>query len=251
MSFVHRGENRMDYHLDDPFFFCKFATVFAFLLLIPQQYMEKNVEELKLILDVAANSGKMQAQNEMLLEKIARLEKDNKRLENENKKLKNDLADKTKECEDKDQRIAELEARAMYEIPADNPEAGCQSPVVMVNNFYYVLSWPKTVAYVGTLDTDGRLYASHFIHQTLPDGIPIQFINKVDNLTRLEARQDQRLADAMEKVAERPTTQNIVYPQDGSTANVGCEMQSPEFKMFPLSGAPVQQTTRGGGLSNE
>ena len=61
----------------------------------------------------------------------------------------------------------------------------------------------------------------------------------------------QHLADAMEKVAERPTTQHIVYPQDGSTANVGCEMQSPEFKMFPLSGAPVQQTTIDGGLSNE
>ena len=121
----------------------------------------------------------------------------------------------------------------------------------MVNNFYYVLSWPKTVEYVGTLDSDGRLHASHFIHHTLPDGIPLQFIKKVDDLTMLEARQEQRLADAMEKVAERPTTQNIVYPQDGSTANVGCEMQSPEFKMFPLSGAPVQQTTRGGGLSNE
>lgn len=198
--------------------------------------MEKNVEELRMILDIAANGGKMQAQNEMLLEKIARMEEDFKRLEKDNKKLQNDLAKKTKECEEKDQRIAELEAKAMYEMPADNLEANSQGNVVMVNNYYYVLSWPKTVAYVDTLDSNGRLYASHFIHHTLPEGIPIQFIKKVDDLTKLEARQEQRLADAMEKVAERPTTQNIVYPQEGSTANVGCEMQSPEFKLLPNNG---------------
>lgn len=198
--------------------------------------MEKNVEELRMILDIAANGGKMQAQNEMLLEKIARMEEDFKRLEKDNKKLQNDLAKKIKECEEKDQRIAELEAKAMYEMPADNLETNSQGNVVMVNNYYYVLSWPKTVAYVDTLDSNGRLYASHFIHHTLPEGIPIQFIKKVDDLTKLEARQEQRLADAMEKVAERPTTQNIVYPQEGSTANVGCEMQSPEFKLLPNNG---------------
>ena len=198
--------------------------------------MEKNVEELKIILDIAANGGKMQARNEMLLERIARMEEDYKRLEDEYIKALNDLAKKTKECEEKDLRIAELEAKAMYEIPADNREPNCQNSFVMVSNFYYVLSWPKTVEYVSTLDSNGRLCASHFIHHTLPDGIPMQFIKKVDDLTMLEARQDQRLADAMEKVAERPTTQNIVYPQEGSTTNVGCEMQSPEFKLLPNNG---------------
>ena len=61
--------------------------------------MAKDAEELKIILDMAANGGKMQAQNEMLLKRIAQLENDLKRQKNENKKLKNDLADKTKECE--------------------------------------------------------------------------------------------------------------------------------------------------------
>ena len=42
--------------------------------------MEKNnIEEFKMILDLAANGGKMQAQNEMLLEKITHLEEDPKR----------------------------------------------------------------------------------------------------------------------------------------------------------------------------
>lgn len=116
--------------------------------------MEKNnIEEFKMILDLAANGGKMQAQNEMLLEKIAHLEEDLKRLEKENRKLQNDLAKKTRESDEKDQRIAELEAKAMYEMPSDNPDAGSQGPVVMVNNYYYVLSWPKTVAYVNSVGT--------------------------------------------------------------------------------------------------
>lgn len=34
---------------------------------------------------------------------------------------------------------------------------------------------------------------------------------------------------------DKPNVQNIVYPQAGSTANVGCQMQSPEFKMIPPS----------------
>ena len=34
------------------------------------------------------------------------------------------------------------------------------------------------------------------------------------------------------KLSEKPTTQNIIYPQAGSTANIGCEMKQPEFKMI-------------------
>jgi hypothetical protein len=171
--------------------------------------MAKDVEELKMILDMAANGGKMQAQNEMLLEKMAQLENDLKRQKNENKKLKNDLAEKTKECEDKDRRIEELEAKLTYEIPSENSETSAQGAVVMVNNFYYVLSWPKTVEYVGSLDSNGRISAGHFIHHTMPDGINMNFVKRVDELTKLDAPQDKRLADAIERVADRPTTQNI------------------------------------------
>ena len=164
--------------------------------------MAKNAEELKMILDMAANGGKMQAQNEMLMDRLAQKE-------NEIKSLKYNLAEKTKECEEKDRRIEELEARLMCEMPSENAETCAQGPVLMVNNFYYVLSWPKTVEYVGKLDSNGRKSAGHFIHQTLPDGINMSFVKRVDELTKLVGPQDQRLADAMEKVAERPTTQNI------------------------------------------
>ena len=171
--------------------------------------MAKDIEELKMILDMAANGGKMQAQNEMLLDKIAQLENEIKRQKNENKKLRNDLAEKAKECEEKDHRIEELEAKLMCEIASEDSDTCAQGPVVMVNNFYYVLSWPKTVDYVTKLDSNGRMSAGHFIHHTLPDGINMNFVKRVDELTMLETPQDQRLADAMEKVAGRPTTQNI------------------------------------------
>lgn len=184
--------------MDDPFSFCIFAAVLRYQPTRNEINMTKSVEELKMILDIATNGGKMEAQNEMLLEKVARMEKDMKRLENENKKLKNDLTEKTKECE-------ELEAKIMCDMKMDEQDSNNQGSIVFVNNYYYVLSWPKTVEYVGTLDSNGRVSASHFIHHTLPDGIPVQFIKKVDELTKLEARQEKRLADAMEKVAERPT----------------------------------------------
>ena len=171
--------------------------------------MAKNAEELKMILDMAANGGKMQAQNEMLMDRLAQKDKEIEGLKNENKELKNGLTEKTKECEEKDRRIEELEARLMCEMPSENAETCAQGPVLMVNNFYYVLSWPKTVEYVGKLDSNGRKSAGHFIHHTLPDGINMSFVKRVDELTKLVGPQDQRLADAMEKVAGRPTTQNI------------------------------------------
>ena len=189
-----------------------------------------------MILDMAANGGKMQAKNEMLLEKITDMEKEILRLTSENATLRGQLSAKTAECE-------ELQAKIMCNEELDEQETGSQGQFVMVNNFYYVLSWPKTVEYVGTLDSNGRMSAGHFIHHTLPDGVPRRFIKKVDELTKLEVRQEKRLAEAIEKVAERPTTMNNIYPQNGSTTNVDCDMESPEFTMLPPThNATVQQS---------
>ena len=211
--------------------------------------MEKNIEEFKMILDMATNGGKMQAQNEMLQEKIASQDEYIKRLEKEIKKLQNDLGKKTKECEEKNQRIEELEAKAMYEMPSENAEADNQGPAITVNNFYYVLSWPKTVEYVGLLDSNGRVGVCHFIHHTLPEGIPIQFIQKVDDLTKLEAPQEKRLADAIEKVAERPTEENyygeVVNIPSVGTYNSNVTEQNNQFPVSQIAG-PEQNL-----LSNE
>lgn len=51
---------------------------------------------------------------------------------------------------------------------------------------------------------------------------------------RQEQKQD-KMIEEMEKAANKRTNEFKVYPQAGSTANVGCQMQSPEFKMIPPS----------------
>ena len=51
--------------------------------------------------------------------------------------------------------------------------------------------------------------------------------------TVVEAIQAQ--TEALKEIAKMPKQQFTVYPQAGSTANLGCQMQSPEFKVIPPS----------------
>jgi endo-alpha-1,4-polygalactosaminidase (GH114 family) len=53
---------------------------------------------------------------------------------------------------------------------------------------------------------------------------------------RQEQRQD-KMIEEVEKAANKKTNEFKVYPQAGSTANLGCQMQSPEFKVIPPSKA--------------
>jgi hypothetical protein len=43
------------------------------------------------------------------------------------------------------------------------------------------------------------------------------------------------LADVVKESLKKPRNEFNVYPQTGSTANLGCQMQSPEFKVIPPS----------------
>ena len=43
------------------------------------------------------------------------------------------------------------------------------------------------------------------------------------------------LTDVVKESLKKPRNEFNVYPQAGSTANLGCQMQSPEFKVIPLS----------------
>ncbi len=45
----------------------------------------------------------------------------------------------------------------------------------------------------------------------------------------------QAQTEALKEIAKMPKQQFTVYPQAGSTANLGCQMQSPEFKVIPPS----------------
>jgi hypothetical protein len=92
--------------------------------------------------------------------------------------------------------------------PLVPPIPGLDGENVVVVNNYYVLSVPKTYKYVNALDNAGRRFVGHFIHQTMSDGTPQSVMAQVDEMTQLEGSQEGRLADAMEELAKKPTTQN-------------------------------------------
>jgi len=56
---------------------------------------------------------------------------------------------------------------------------------------------------------------------------------------RQEQKQD-KLADAVEKAANKKTNEFTVYPQSGSTANLGCDQKNSDFKTY-LPGAEASE----------
>ncbi len=153
--------------------------------------MEKSIDELKFVADLAHNGGMMQAQNEYLRNENARLQHENARLQHENAQQKTELEGLKAE-------MAEL--RAMKQLNG-------QQPTVVVNNFY-VLSVPKTHKYVSVLNNADRRFVGHFMHQTLSEGTPQHQLAQIDEMTQPKCSQDERLADVMEELARKPTTQN-------------------------------------------
>ena len=171
------------------------------------------VEEkmLNMVVDMATYKGRLEAERERHMKEIAE-----KNVE---------IAELKGLLKKKDERIAELEERLVQQ--------SASQPKVMVKQ-YFLLSAPKTYNYVQALDNNGRRFVGHMFHQTLADDTPKSVLMEVDEMTRLDCT-DKRLADAMEEVAKKKTTELKVYPQAGSTANLGCQMQSPEFKVIPPS----------------
>ena len=96
----------------------------------------------------------------------------------------------------------------MSEVEKLQEEIAEMNKLIEMNNFF-MLSIDKTVSYVSTLDNNGRLFVGHFIHHTMPDGTPLSVIAQVDEMTRLQGSQEERLAVAIEEIAKQPTTQNI------------------------------------------
>jgi len=146
--------------------------------------MDKNIDELKFVADLAHNGGMMQAQNE-------HLKHENERLRHEIEQLRSE--------------IAGLKAKLDESVVVK--QLNSQQPTVVVNNFY-VLSVPKTHQYVSVLNNDDRRFVGHFMHQTLSEGTPQFMIAQIDAITQLKGSEEERLADAVEELAKKPTTQN-------------------------------------------
>lgn len=58
---------------------------------------------------------------------------------------------------------------------------------------------------------------------------------KVKEQQDRQEKKQNKMIEEVEKAANKKTNEFKVYPQAGSTANVGCQMQSPEFKVIPPS----------------
>lgn len=215
-----------------------------------EKIMAKDLDELKMIVDLAKTGGIMEARNMMMEEQmrqkddeIAQLKEMLKEKDKVIARKDKQLADKDKQIEERDKQIEEKDARIKelesLMVTVDTTEngqtaAGDQPPLVIIQQ-YFLLDMIKTISYVLKLNDSQKMFVGHMLHQTMPDDVPKPIYDKVDAMTRLDGSQTGRLADAMEKVVEKPTTQNIVYPQAGSTANVGCDLKDTEFKVLPVN----------------
>ncbi len=94
------------------------------------------------------------------------------------------------------------------------------------------LMFPTDLAlsYFGTMST---LLALNPTWQKYAPQIHKQILTKQKKQQdRQEQRQD-KMIEQVEKAANKKTNEFKVYPQAGSTANLGCQMQNPEFKVIP------------------
>ena len=64
-------------------------------------------------------------------------------------------------------------------------------PQVVVNNYnFFMLSVPRTRAYVDNLGNDGRQFVGHMLHQTMLEDTPRSVMDQVDEMTRLRDYQE-------------------------------------------------------------
>lgn len=192
--------------------------------------MAKDIEEIKLIVDLAKNGGMLEEQNKQLMTENTAVKTENETVKAENRALRDEnLALK--------ERVRELEAMVAGRITSDGANANAAgAPQVVYVHQYFLLDCPKTMAYVGGLDDRYRMFAGHFLHQTMADNTPRHIYEQVDKITQLEGCQNKRMADAMEKIADKPNLPTIqadkVYQSgsihDDHSSNINLDTANPQ-----------------------
>ena len=123
-------------------------------------------------------------ERQMLLEQM-RAEKERQRAEKERRedvKRMSNITNKAAMARDKE-RISELE-QLLLQQQASRPQ-------VVVNNYnIFMLSVPRTRAYVDNLGNDGRQFVGHMLHQTMLEDTPRSVMDQVDEMTRLRDYQE-------------------------------------------------------------
>ena len=125
----------------------------------------------------------------------------------------------------------EMRPMAVADYEKGMPESGKFSMKDLASSF---LKFPTKIA-LGMFGGVSTLLAWHPEWQKHAPKIEEQILaQEQEQHDRLEQKQD-KILDSMEKVANRKTNEFKVYPQAGSTANLGCQMHRPEFKVIPPS----------------
>lgn len=194
--------------------------------------MSQGIEEIKLIIDLAKTGGMLEERTKNIeeelrqaLEEIAKQKAENKRILEEHAKALDEkdqiINEKDQIISEKDMRIRELETIIGNNgiVISNSANADGATHVVLIQQ-YILLDGPKTFAYVCNLNDDNKLIAGNLLMHTMADNMPKCIYDQVNEMTRLEGNHARRLADAVEKMADKPTTPPINaehYYGDGAT----------------------------------
>ena len=96
------------------------------------------------------------------------------------------------------------------------------------------MKFPTKIA-LGMFGGVSTLLAGHPEWQKMAPEIEEQILAKEKELLDRQEQKQDKMIEEVEKAANKKTNEFKVYPQAGSTANLGCQMQSPEFKVIPPS----------------
>lgn len=145
--------------------------------------MAENTENLKLIIDLASNSGAMQERCVRLADENAKLREENAELKDEISELKQEYARLKATLEAQDRLIAEQteHIQELEKVASQIPSGGS----VVVVNQYFMLSVEKTCEYVTRLDAEHRIFVGHMFQHTLPDNTSKHILDQVRDMTEL------------------------------------------------------------------
>lgn len=103
----------------------------------------------------------------------------------------------------------------------------------------YSLNYSLRAIYVMYTRRIKREYLLSMLETPLTVG-DVQTSSPIIDAIREQTQAMKQTAEAMTKIASRPTIQNLVYPQADSTTNVGCDQKQSEFKTFLPPASDVQ-----------
>jgi len=186
------------------------------------------IEKYRMVMEMAKDNGRKEVVCNLQEEKLkqneeeigclkAKLDRANKEVGRLNAKLDKVNAEHVllqKEREKDKTTIAKLEERCCQleeRVLKESETELQQEPRIVINN-YIILSKPKTVTYVSSLDDNGRMFASHMLTNTISDNCTLNDYDTIKQITQLGGvAREQQLKDAIKEAATHPSTviQNV------------------------------------------